>query len=294
MFNQTSHFPARTLLVALVVVCGFAGFAETSSDRATVHDLLMKWHDSNMMPDVDVATIKRMPKSGLPLLGEYLGDKELGLLAESAMVQIDSMAAAPYLLRNLPNRDRNIQRWAFRSANLLIRQCELSHVARPQKADPNRAPERWPMNTRPYPYMREIHDVAVRLALADVGRDAEAEIVQSIGLTGSRRDVPLLHDIEKRCSDVGWLCVAAEARLGDRQALDTIAEALERPVESVPEEPYYRDTGRRVDPQAGRAELRASATDWSGFQDRFIDVEDFGVGFTLSYTRISPCASSID
>ena len=238
------------IVPALLAVAGLSG-AQAPEARQTVRDVLSNWRQTHITDDAQLGRIKGLGNRALPTLAEFLDDKDLGSFAQWAMTEIDSFGAAHYLLLDLPHQDPSLHREAFRNANRLIREYELFKVAGEPKPDPTKAPPRWPSNTKPYPYAKELHRVAVQLAFADETRDTQVEIVQTIGLTGTRRDIPLLKKMNERYGYLGWLCTAAEARLGDRKALDEISTELAKPTMPHPAEPEYTDHGTKIEPRPG-------------------------------------------
>jgi hypothetical protein len=177
-----------SLLCLLALPVG--GFAQTPQERAQVEAFLKEWHRTNLVTDTNIDQLKSLGKQALPLLAAYLPDKDIGFLAESAMQRIDPNGAMPYLLKNLPNRDPNIQRDTFRMANRRMMEYDWFVRAGQPTADPAKPPPRYPSSTQVYPYRIEIHDAAVQRLQADTTIGAETEAIKTIGLTGNRRDIP--------------------------------------------------------------------------------------------------------
>lgn len=272
-----------TLALAIFATVSCVGLAACSRGDDVAY-YLNRWNETHLIEVGDLSRIRERPGHGLPELAKYLNDKDLGYVTESAMTEIDAFGAVPYLIQNLPNRDINVQRDGFRNANRMIREYELSVIAKEKKPDPT---ARWSRNTRPFPYRRQLHDAAIRAALSDETRDSEAEIIQSIGLTGSRRDIGLLKKIAAIHADTAWLCTAAAARLGDLDAIRSIEGALLEPVAAKPAEPYYRDSGGKVQPAPGA--VVASLADGTR-----IRIATFQAAFTMNRRFVPLLLSHVD
>lgn len=247
----------KGLALLCLVAPSLSSLAQTPQERAQIDAFLRNWHETNLITDTEFDKLKPLGKRALPLLAEYLPDKELGFLAEWAMQRIDADGAMPYLLKNLPNKDPNIQREAFRLANRRMLEYDWYVRAGKPPSDPTKPPPRYPRNTQPYLYRKEIHEAAVQRLKADAPNGAETEAIQTVGLAGNRRDIPLLRKYVTKEGGTVWegsyhtLSVAALARLGDRQALDAIAAELEKPVQSHPAEAYWTDSGHKIEPKPG-------------------------------------------
>ncbi|MCW3054038.1 MAG: hypothetical protein JWN14_3208 [Chthonomonadales bacterium] len=247
----------RGLSALCLLAVSSVSIAQTPQERAVVDTFLKDWHKTNLIVDTEFDKLKPLGKQALPLLAEYLSDKELGFLAESAMQRIDPNGAMPYLLRNLPHKDPNIQRDTFRLANRRMMEYDWYVRSGKPPIDPALPAPRYASNTERYPYRQAIHDAAVQLLQAEKNIGAETEAIKTVGLTGDRRDLPLLRKYAGKEGGTTWegsyhaLSIAAMARLADKHALDTIAAELAKPVLPHPAEPYYRDTGRKVEPLPG-------------------------------------------
>lgn len=237
----------RLLALGIVSLLSMAA----QDDRATIRTMLTQWQKTHVIDDSDLQTIKKLKNEGLPILAHFLPDKDLGFLASGAMNEIDAVAAAPFLIRNLPNEEPNAQRDAFRSANLLIHQYELFKVAGSPKPDATNPPPRWPTNTSPYPYKKELHAAAIESAHKDNPSFTLSEVAQSIGLTGNPRDLPILKNIAMHHGELAYICLAAEARLGDKAAISEIESQLRKPIKGKPAEDYVSDNGTRIPAQPG-------------------------------------------
>lgn len=245
--------------LSLLCLLTFPGgcLAQTPQERAVVDTFLKEWHRTNLIMDTEFDKLKPLGKQALPLLAEYLPDKELGFLAESAMQRLDPNGAMPYLLKNLPHKDANIQRDTFRMANRRMMEYDWNVRSGKPATDPTQPAPRYASDTERYPYRKAIHDAAVQLLRAEKNIGAETEAIKTVGLTGDRRDLPLLRRyVGKEGGSVSEghfhdLSIATMARLGDRRALDSIAAELAKPVLPHPAEPFFRDTGRKVEPPPG-------------------------------------------
>ena len=246
-----TSLPKISITVGILFTILGSSFGQSTSPHQMAKQFLVNWKKTGIIEETQLLQIKQLDKNGLPILSEFIGEPELASMAEFAMNEIDAFGAARYLIQNLPRRDPSIHRDAFRTANRLIREYELFVAAGRPKSDPLNAPPRWPTNDKPYPFTRQLHMAAMQLAFADETRDTQAEIVQTIGLTGSRRDIPLLKKLSQRYEYLGWLCVASEARLGDQAACDSIAADLMKPVGSRLAEPVYTDKGTKIEPTPG-------------------------------------------
>ncbi|MCW3052993.1 MAG: hypothetical protein JWN14_2163, partial [Chthonomonadales bacterium] len=259
-----ARFVGTRSLVGLALVCLLAlpvgGFAQTPQERTQVETFLRDWKKTNLIVDSEFDKLKPLGKQALPLLAEYLNDKELGTLAQWAMERIDPNGAMPYLLKNLPNKDSNIQRDTFRLANRRMMEYDWYVRSGKPPVDPNKPAPRYPSNMEPYPYRQAIHDAAVQLLQAKTPTGSETQALTTLGLTGNARDLPLLRKYAAKEGGAVWegsfhvLSIAAMARLGDKQALDAIAAELEKPVLPHPAQPYVVDgpvANKPVEPKPG-------------------------------------------
>lgn len=243
------------LLAACLLSMPASLLAQTAQQREEVKTFLTNWKKTNLISDTDIQNFKtHLGKQALPLLAEYLPDKELGFLAQMAMDQIDSIGSTPYKLKNLVNNDPNQQRDTFRIANNALKDYALFVRAGQPAADPNKPAPRYPPNNKPYPYVKELHDAAVAelngvLAKEPIG--AEREAIETVGLTGTKADLPLLTRYAAKYGPDPFV-VAAQARLGDATALQQIAAVLKEPAKTIPAAPVHDDHGGVHPPQPGQ------------------------------------------
>lgn len=232
----------------------------TQNERAQVEAFLREWKRTNLIPYTAFDIFKPMGKRAIPLLAAYLRDKELGYLAQEAMARLDPRAAMQFVLKDLPAHDPNIQRETFRLANRQLREYDWYVRAGKPKIDSSEPAPRYPRNTEPYLFRKEIHDAAVQTLRSGSINGAQAEAILTVGLTGSAHDFPLLRKWAANADTGSWegnyhaLALAALARLGDKAALATIAAELALPVLPHPAHPYVLDGtegGRKVDPRLG-------------------------------------------
>src|SRR5262249_6853973 len=157
-----------------------------------VETFLRKSQQTHLMEQGEVDRLKQFGKKTLPLLAEFLPDSDLGLYAEMAMQQIDSIGATPYLLKVLPQKDGSIQHFAFDAANRSVEQYAWHERAGKPKPDPMKPPPRYPRNTDPYPFCKELHAAAVACLQAGLKEEkgAERDALMTVGLTGNRHDFP--------------------------------------------------------------------------------------------------------
>jgi len=273
---------AITLLGLLALPIG--GFAQTPQERAQVETFLRDWKKTNLIVDSEFDKLKPLGKHALPLLADYLSDKDLGFLAESAMQRLDPNGAMPYLLKNLPNKDPNVQRDTFRLANRRMMEYDWYVRSGKPPVDPNKPAPRYPSNIEPYPYRQAIHDAAVQLLQAKMPNGSETQALTTLGLTGSARDLPLLRRYAAKEGGAVWegsfhiVSIAAMARLGDKQALDAIAAELEKPVLPHPAQPYVLEgpvANKPVEPKPGA--VVASTEDGQRFRSAA-----FQAGFSMN------------
>lgn len=260
MLERTlSMYSVKSVSCLLVCTCliSISVFApaQTAQDQEAVRTFLMDWKRTNLIESEEFNRLKtRFGAKTLPLLAEFLSDKELGFLAQSAMDQIDSIGATPYKLKNLVNNDPNQQRDTFRIANNALKDYEWYVRAGQPAEDPSKPKPRFAPNTRPYPFKKELHDAAfteLTQVLADKPIGAEREAIETIGLTGTKQDLPLLQRYTARYGANPFL-TAAMARLGEKAAFAQIETALKQPAKTHPEEPWHSDNGVLHPARAGQ------------------------------------------
>ena len=244
-------------LVFGISLCGAVSRAQSPqerADRVEIENFLKEWKRTSLIEDKAFDRLRALGvRRALPVLATFLPDPELGFLALHSMQQLDPEASAPYLLKNLAVLDHNIQRDTFRLANLRIEEYGLYLRAGSPAPDPATPAPRYPRATTPYPYTVALHDAAVvRLKVGDfIG--AEREAIQTIGLTGDKNDLPLLHQVAQREGNpYTSFCTASLARLGERAALQQITKDLDKPVVLKPAGPVIPDGGQRIEPKPGQ------------------------------------------
>lgn len=248
------RFPLCCLVFVSLSVAAVAQMPPTRTDAEA---LLRKWKETNLIEDSAFEPFRPMGTKALPLFAPFLTDKELGTFAEFALQKLDSIAATPYLLRVLPQKDGNTQAQTLRAANRALVEYGWHERAGKPQLKPGQAPPRFPRNTQPYPYTKEIHDVAAAILQDETQTGPERLALLTLGLTGSKRDFALLrkyaaHDAGSTFeSGDRYPALAALARLGDRKALDFIAAELQKPVQTKPAEPYSKDGVHFVQPKPG-------------------------------------------
>lgn len=256
MTSFCSFIYTLTPLFGLLALPG-GSLAQTPQDRAEVEGFLKHWRQSKLSTDNDLNKLRRLGKNALPLLAVYLSDKDLASYAELAMEELDAEGATPYLLKNLAQKDRSVQHQEFRIDNQRILQYDWFVRAGKPAPDPAKAPPRYPRNTRPYAYKKELHDAAVTCLVAGADPWPETQAVLSVGLTGGRHDIPLLRKYAAKSGGDSMdgsfhsLSIAAMARLGDKEAIEEITKELEKPAVSQPEQAYFLDNGHRVEATPG-------------------------------------------
>ena len=192
-------------------------------------------------------------KDLLPLLAENLSNPDLKSNALFAMDEIDSVGATPYKLRNLVNESGDFQTHTFGTANLAMMQFELQV----RRGDPSLSPDKsiayYPVNSAPYPYRKAIHDAAVAVLLKRLSGATDIDTLQSprtVGLTGTRKDIPLLRKYLKKFSapqifGYDQMLMASMARLGDRASFKAIENGINAPVPRILVDPYQQYEGVR-------------------------------------------------
>lgn len=237
----------KGLLPLCLLALPIGGFAQTPQERAQVETFLKEWKKTNLIIDSEFDKLKPLGKKALPLLAEYLSDKELGTFAQWTMEKLDPVGATPYLLKELPKKDSNIQRQTFRFANRRMMEYDWYVRSGKPAADPTKPTPPYAGATEPYAYRKEIHDAAVQCLKAEANGGGETEAIKTVGLTGDRRDLPLLRKYAAKEGGSTWegsfhaLSIAAMARLGDAEALKAIMTELEKPVPPHPAKPYVLD-----------------------------------------------------
>jgi len=243
------HWPCLLALALLALLLAERCPAQSAPDRAEIKTLLTKFRHTNIIEQADIDRLKRFEKTTLPLLAEVLPDSDLGHFAEVVMQQIDSIGATPYLLKVLPQADGSRQHEVFAAANRSMEQYEWHVRAGAPKPDPAKPPPRYPRNTEPYPFARQLHDAAVACLQGGLTtqKGAERDALLTVGTTGNRRDIPLLKQYAAKAGNSPVVegsfhqrAVAAQTRLGDREAFDEIVRDLNAPVKTKPAEPYSR------------------------------------------------------
>ncbi len=246
----------RLLLLVLSFALTMPAAAQTPPTRADAAALLRQWQQTHLVVDSAIDRYRPLGKRALDLFAPFLLDKDLGYYAGLAMQQLDATAATPYLLKVLPQEDPNTQAETFRAAGRALMEYAWYERAGKPPPKPGETPPRYPRSTKPYPYTHEIHAAALAI-LQKGGNDRKWYVFQAIGLTGSRRDIPLLRRYVAEghpalSEDSDWYgALAALARLGDKQALDWIAAELEKPVHTKPAERYSHDGQHWVEPSPG-------------------------------------------
>ena len=266
----------------------FVSHAQTPQEREEIKAFLVNWKKTNLVEQTEILKLNRYGKNTLPLLAEFLPDKELGFNAQLAMDQLDPIGATPYKLKNLPNVDGNVQRNTFDSANVSLQQYEWHVRAEKPDLDPSKPAPNYPINKTPYPFTKEIHDAAVVCLQGMtqlVGREEAA--IRTIGLTGTKRDNNLLKEYGKKFPEADWLCVMATAKLGDGKSLKLIESELKKPVVTVPAQGFSTDRGINIPakPRAIVSELRSG-------QRLRVAMEQ--AAFTMNRRFIIPIAKHLD
>ncbi len=197
--------------VILLIVWGFT-FALTQRERSEVATFLRnlhQWQLGKSKQQPKVSDLNHLGDATLPLLAEFLTDREWGDTAEFVMVEIDPDRAAPLIFGSMPQSDRNVQYHAFK---FFIRRIR---------------------NGYRFDHAQAIHDAAVRCLEANTNADAAEQALLAIGLTGSSRDFPLLEKffnnnepIENWCATVRNGSEASLARLGNEKYLENIARQI--------------------------------------------------------------------
>lgn len=231
--------------------------AEHAPTRSDAEALLRRWKQTNLIEDTAFAPYTPLGSKALPLFAPFLNDKELSPFAEWAMQKIDAAAATPYLLKLLPQKDGSFQAQTLRAANRALLEYGWHERAGKPAPKPGEAPPRFPRNTQPYPYTKEMHDAAVAIVTDKIQTGPETLALLTIGLTGSRKDFPLLRKFAAQPpgrnyeSGEHYFALSALARLGDKAALDEIAAELEKPIKTKPADPYSTESGKTIQPQTG-------------------------------------------
>jgi hypothetical protein len=235
-------------LLAILLTC-LPAIAQTPS-KQDAEALLKRWSETKLIEDTAFEPFKPLGKKALDLFAPYLLDKELGQFAEFAMQKIDPIASTPYLLRVLPSKDFNTQASVLRAANRAMLEYGWHLRSGAPQPKPGEPPARFPSNTAPYPYVKEIHDVA--LAILKDPNSPHGHALQAVGLTGTKADIPSLLPFAQNEpgptyeSGDRFHALAALARLGDKKTLDYIATELSKPVLTKPAEGYSTDSGVRI------------------------------------------------
>jgi hypothetical protein len=221
------------------------------TDKETIEAFLQDWKSKNLVAESEFDTLRNIGPKAMPILARYLTDKELGAHALFAMQKLDAVGATPYLLKNLRLLEPDQQHHTLAAAVRFLQEYQLHVRAGSPPPDPAKPAPRYPRNTKPYPYTKEVHTAAIqRLTAGDtVGAEREAALI--LGLTGTRRDIPLLRKFASPGHDLHTHSIAALARLGDKAALDEIAQELAKPVKTQPAAPVIRDNGKAVPPPPG-------------------------------------------
>jgi hypothetical protein len=244
-------------VVFLLTSLSVAALAQKPPTRADAETLLRQWKQTNLIEDGAFAPFLPLKTKALPLFAPYLTDKELGTYAEFALQKIDPVAATPYLLRVLPQKDVSTQANTIRAANRAMMEYSWHERAGSPQPKPGEPAPRFPRNTQAYPYGREMHDVAVAILKEDSRSGPERLSLLTVGLTGHRRDFALLRKYAANESsefldrENRYAALAALARLGDKTALDFIAVELQKSVKTKPAERYSKDGVHFVEPAAG-------------------------------------------
>jgi hypothetical protein len=248
---------SHLLLLSLVLGITSRLPAQNAPTRSDAEMLLRKWQQTNLIEDKAFEPFQPLGAKALPLFAPFLTHKELGMFAELAMQRIDSVAATPYLLKVLPLKDGNTQSSVIRAANRALIEYGWHERAGKPQLKPGEKPPRFPRNTQPYPYTKEMYEAARAMLEDKVETGIENKALLTIGLTGSRRDFAMLrkyaalepsNTYEMACRDAA---LSALARLGDKTALNFIAAELEKPVKTKPAEPYSKGSGRPIQPPPG-------------------------------------------
>lgn len=197
----------RSILILLIVgVTIFALPQEKKSEVATFLRDLHQWQLGKSKQQPKVSDLNHLGDAVIPLLAEFLTDRELGDTAESVMVEIDPDRAGPLIFASMPRSDRNVQYHAFK---FFIRRIR---------------------NGQRFDHAQAMHDAAVRCLEADRDPYPAEQALLAIGLTGSSKDFPLLEKyfnntepIENWRASVRNASEASLARLGNDKYIENIA-----------------------------------------------------------------------
>lgn len=154
--------------------------------------------------------VRALGQKTIPILASFLSDRSLGEYAAGEMRELDIFAAAPYLLRAMPQGGPD----SFAFYNW------------------------WLTQGRPFAHKRELYAVAVNLLTKErLEGELASEALVAVGLTGSRHDNPLLTDYYRNAETGPFMrtrgaAEASLARLGSRPHLDHIAHQLRMPIPS--------------------------------------------------------------
>jgi len=230
-----------------------AVIAPQQRTRADVEALLRRAQTTHMISDTDLAPYRAIGKRSLELFAPYLGDKDLGAMADLAMEEIDSVETTRYMLRALPRLDPDTQRRMLQAANRAMQEYDLYVRAGSPKAKPGQPPPRFPTNQVAYPFKEEVHQVALRM-LEDP--NPGQQVLVAIGLSGSRSDIQALRKFVPNTDgmhigDNRTYALASMARLGDKWAIDRISAELAKPVPTVPAAVFNDDSGHPHAPKPG-------------------------------------------
>ena len=241
------RYSSFLLIAGLCAPC-FPLQAQTVQEKQEVKAFLSNWSKTGLVEHSEIEKLRRFGKNALPLLAEFLPDRELGFNAQFAMDELDPVGATPYKLKNLLNAEPNQQRQTFGSANLALQQFEWSVRAKKSGLDTNNPPSPYPVNSSPYPFTKEIHDAAlVRLEKMSQLVGIEEEAIKTLGLTGTKHDIKLLKEYGKKFPEAAWLSVMSAAKLGDRDSLKLIETELKKPVVTIQEQGW----AVAIDPKTG-------------------------------------------
>jgi hypothetical protein len=195
------------LLIVGVTICAFP--QEKKTEVAAFLRDLRHWQLGKSKQQPKITALNHLRDEILPLLAEFLTDREFGDTAEGLMVEIDPEQSAPLIFASMPRSDRNVQYHAFR---FFIRRIQ---------------------NGERFDYAQAMHDAAVRCLEADSDPYPAEQALLAIGLTGSTRDFPLLEKyfnntepIENWRASVRNASEASLARLGHTKYLDNIIRQL--------------------------------------------------------------------
>lgn len=161
--------------------------------------------------------LKFLGDAAMPLLVTFLADYDLGYEASETMLVINAEKAAPLIFSSMPQSNRNVQYHTFKYFRRKIQ------------------------NHQPFQFLSQMHTAAVRCLEADTNADAAEEALFAIGLTGGKRDFPLLekyynnkHPTKVWATKLQNASEAALARLGNEKYIKNIINELKAPVPTAP------------------------------------------------------------